>query len=116
MTNPELIKTIQSLELRVSQLESLLKVSSTKLPTNTISDTVGNNQTQNKFTPLSPSQVEALIGWREKYSSILSEFDDKFLGTVITYKQVSPKQEKVLAGIKEKIRDFKNPKAVFFRG
>ena len=106
MTNPELIKTIQSLELRVSQLESLLKVTSTKVTSNNLSATK-DTSAGTKFTPISPLHLDNLKSWREKYYNILSEFDMNFLSTLISYKQISDRQAEVLLGIKKKIQKTK---------
>lgn len=102
----DLINEIQKLSQRVSLLEAKLSSKTTNDSSSPFSATKNTNA-ETKFTPMSPLQVDALVSWKEKYYSILSDFEMQFLGTLISYKQISDKQANVLAGIKDKIQKTK---------
>lgn len=102
----DLINEIQKLSQRVSLLEDKLSSKSTNASTSPFSVTK-DTSVGTKFTPIAPLHLDNLKSWREKYSNILSEFDMNFLGTLISYKQISDKQADVLLGIKKKIQKTK---------
>jgi len=106
MNQEQLIQVINDLSQRVSLLEDKLSSKTTTVKTSPFSVTK-DTSVATKFTPLSPLNVDQLKLWREEYNSILSEFDMNFLGTLISYKQMSDKQAEVLVGIKKKIQKTK---------
>lgn len=106
MNQEQLIQVINDLSQRVSLLEAKLSSKTTNGSSSPFSATK-NTSVETKFTPMSPLQVDALISWKEKYYSILSDFEMQFLGTLISYKQLSDKQANILAGIKDKIQKAK---------